>query len=250
MTFIRRMKKMRKISTFLKETDADMGIGAMIVFIAMVLVAGIAASVLIQTANRLEIQAMTTGQETTAEVATGIGVNSIAGEKTGNYNITTLVGDGTVIYWANGTIANATISISPRAGSKDIDLSNVVVEVTDSTNKIVLQYNNGNFFTNPVAGGVFATGAFDGTAQQFGIIVLEDADRSAIDNTNNPVINKGDSVLLCFSPALSFPSATSGESGWNERTDIWGMVIPEDGATGIFAFRTPASLADTIYNLY
>jgi flagellin FlaB len=42
----------------------SIGIGAMIVFIAMVLVAGIAASVLIQTSNRLEMQAMKTGQDT------------------------------------------------------------------------------------------------------------------------------------------------------------------------------------------
>ncbi|MCJ7696721.1 MAG: flagellin, partial [Thermoplasmata archaeon] len=77
---------MRKISRILKEDDlGDMGIGAMIVFIAMVLVAGIAASVLIQTANRLEIQAMKTGQETTEEVATGIGVEDITGQK-GSYN--------------------------------------------------------------------------------------------------------------------------------------------------------------------
>ncbi len=77
---------MRNIKRILKENDlGDMGIGAMIVFIAMVLVAGIAASVLIQTANRLEIQAMKTGQETTEEVATGIGVEDITGQK-GSYN--------------------------------------------------------------------------------------------------------------------------------------------------------------------
>ncbi len=69
---------MGKITKKLKADDiGDMGIGAMIVFIAMVLVAGIAASVLIQTANRLEIQAMTTGQETIGEVSTGLGVTAI-----------------------------------------------------------------------------------------------------------------------------------------------------------------------------
>ena len=47
---------------FWDEDAGAIGIGAMIVFIAMVLVAGIAASVFIQTADNLQIQAMVTGQ--------------------------------------------------------------------------------------------------------------------------------------------------------------------------------------------
>ncbi|MEM0493227.1 MAG: archaellin/type IV pilin N-terminal domain-containing protein, partial [Candidatus Thermoplasmatota archaeon] len=58
----------------------DIGIGALIVFIAMVLIAGIAASVLVQTANRLEIQAMQTGEQTKGEVSTGLSVFDINGE--------------------------------------------------------------------------------------------------------------------------------------------------------------------------
>jgi len=79
-TYRRDVNQMGKITKKLKADDiGDMGIGAMIVFIAMVLVAGIAASVLIQTANRLEIQAMETGQETIGEVSTGLAVTGISG---------------------------------------------------------------------------------------------------------------------------------------------------------------------------
>ncbi len=214
----------------LKEDDlGDMGIGAMIVFIAMVLVAGIAASVLIQTANRLEIQAMQTGQQTTEEVATGIGVEDISGQK------------GTIAGWTADSILNVTICVSPRSGSNDIDLSNAVVEISDSTSKYLLAYDSGNWFAAPDAAGVFSTAAFDGTALQFGVIVLEDADGSCA--AANPVINRGDHVLLTMSAGECF-------SGLTERTDIWGMVIPESGAPGVFAFRTPASYPDTIYDLY
>jgi len=61
---------------------ASIGIGAMIVFIAMVLVAGIAASVLVQTSSRLEMQALKTGHETISEVASGIKVESVDGYNT------------------------------------------------------------------------------------------------------------------------------------------------------------------------
>jgi archaeal flagellin FlaB len=217
------MKKMRNIKKMLKEDDlGDMGIGAMIVFIAMVLVAGIAASVLIQTANRLEIQAMQTGQQTTEEVATGIGIEDITGEVVG------------------GTIENVTICVSARSGSDDIDLSNTVVELSDSTNKYLLTYNTTLMCNDPAATGVFDTTAFS-TDASFSIIVLEDADNSCVDL--NPVINRGDHVLLAISPDALF-------GGLAERTDIWGMVIPETGASGVFAFRTPASYPDTVYDLY
>ena len=234
---------MRKISRMLKENDlGDMGIGAMIVFIAMVLVAGIAASVLIQTANRLEIQAMTTGQETTEEVATGVGVEDITGQKVGALNLY-----GTT-YATNDSIVNMTICVSPRSGSRDIDLANTVIELSNSDAKYILNYNDTLFLESEIqTTGIFATGAFGGgtwdnsTTNDFAIIVLEDADGSCTET--NPVINRGDHVLLTLTVAESF-------GGLTERTDIWGMVIPENGAPGIFAFRTPASYSDTIYDLY
>jgi flagellin FlaB len=231
---------MRNIKRILKENDlGDMGIGAMIVFIAMVLVAGIAASVLIQTANRLEIQAMQTGQETTEEVATGVGVEDIAGE-TGNHNFTVGLASGEE-GWINGTILNITIGVSPRSGSMDIDLSNTVIELSDSTDKYILTYFQTNFLLTPDTSGIFTHDHFDGNSQQFGVIVLEDADDSCV--AANPVINRGDHVLLTISTGYNF-------QGLAERTDIWGMVIPESGASGIFAFRTPASYTDTVYDLY
>jgi archaeal flagellin FlaB len=119
------MKKMRKISKILKEDDlGDMGIGAMIIFIAIVLVAGIAASVLVQTANRLEIQAMTTGQETIREVSTGLAVIDIEGLN------------------ESGVIVNMTIAVRARAGSGDIDLSRTIIELTDGTKKTLLTYDS------------------------------------------------------------------------------------------------------------
>jgi len=108
-----------KMIKFIRNKAGDMGIGAMIVFIAMVLVAGIAASVLVQTANKLEIKAMTTGQQTTKEVSTGLHVIDMEGMV------------------AVGKVTRLTMTIQSRAGSSDIDLAQTVIEITDGTVKAV-----------------------------------------------------------------------------------------------------------------
>ena len=204
------------------------GIGAMIVFIAMVLVAGIAASVLVQTANRLEIQAMQTGDQTRREVSTGIAVFDIEGHVSG------------------GKIDNMTISVRPRAGSQSIDLSTTVIEIADGTKKVVLSYNssaswNFNSSVDSDDGQVFGTGGWNETNEEFGIIVLEDSDSSC--TQTNPVINRGDLVMLCINTYNCF-------SGLDPRDDVWGIILPEEGASGVFSFRVPASLSDTVYDLY
>lgn len=113
----------------LKKNDfGAIGIGAMIVFIAMVLVAGIAASVLIQTASKLETQAMVTGQETTSEVATGLAVGDVEG-----FAVT------------GSDISRLAIQVRPRAGSTEIDLSELVIELSDSSKKLVLNYSADEF---------------------------------------------------------------------------------------------------------
>jgi archaeal flagellin FlaB len=222
---------MRNIRKILKEDDlGDMGIGAMIVFIAMVLVAGIAASVLIQTANKLEIQAMVTGSETTREVSTGLAVVDIEGQNTG------------------GIITEMTITVRARAGSGDIDLSQTTLELTDGTIKTLLTYDptqsqfnissdsNGSIFASDlwtVSGGL--------TNEQFGILVLQDEDSSI--TATNPVLNRGDLVMLCVSTNSCF-------TGLDPRDDIQGLVSPEQGASGIFAFRVPSSLTEVVYDLY
>lgn len=220
---------MGKITKKLKADDiGDMGIGAMIVFIAMVLVAGIAASVLVQTANRLEIQAMQTGQETIGEVSTGIAVTAIDGHVGGNF------------------LDLMSITVQPRAGSSTIDLGQTYVELSDSSTKVVLMYDNTKFTDTPgVTGDLFGVSYTGLTAQHFGVIVLQDADSSL--SALHPVLNKGDKVMLTVNLAAIFTV----NPGLGTRIPVWGTVQPEEGAPGVFAFTTPSSFAaTTVFNLY
>jgi flagellin FlaB len=216
---------MGKKHNILKKEVGSIGIGAMIVFIAMVLVAGIAASVLIQTSTRLETQAMASGQETISEVSTGIAVDSVEGHKSGT------------------TLNYIVIEVRPRAGSQDVDLTETVLELSDSTTKNLMTQDSSTFTDwDGINGDIFAAGNFVASALKYGIIVLEDADSSCSSGTV-AVINKGDHVLLTVDVNTAF-------GGLSTRTDVFGQVIPEEGSPGVISFTTPASYgSDTVFEL-
>ena len=197
---------------------ASIGIGAMIVFIAMVLVAGIAASVLIQTATRLEMQALKTGQGTISEVASGLNVEAVEGNASVSSNVINLMA----------------IELKCRAGSPDIDLSQTVIEISDASTKHLLRHS-GNTPTDDadVNGAIFNVSNF-GSSTTFDVIVLQDADSSV---TSDTVINFGDHVVLAVDVANIFTT----HSGLRPRTDVSGVVISEEGVPGIIGFTTPSS---------
>ena len=215
----------------LNKDVGSIGIGAMIVFIAMVLVAGIAASVLIQTSSTLESQALATGRETTDEVATGLSVFGILG-----YADTSTDAD----------ISKVAIGIRPRAGSKGIDINETYVELSDSITKVIFNCTNSFFLEPDGSDDIFGAAVFpdyggSGDGSQFGVLVIEDADNSITGNTV-VVINRGDKIYLGI-------NATAAFGDLSERTDIWGIVVPEYGSPGVISFRTPASYTDDVMDL-
>ena len=104
---------------FRTETNdrGQVGIGTLIVFIAMVLVAAIAAGVLINTAGLLQSQAESTGEESTDQVSNSLSIQSITGE------VTQEDGGGDAI----GAVA---IDVGLGPGSNPIDLADATVSWT------------------------------------------------------------------------------------------------------------------------
>jgi archaellin len=68
-------------------TKGEMGIGTLIIFIALLLVAAVAAGVLIQTAGSLQERALTTGDQAKSQISTNIRVTEVSGSDGSDGNI-------------------------------------------------------------------------------------------------------------------------------------------------------------------
>ena len=198
------------------------GIGTLIVFIAMVLVAAVAAAVLINTSGYLQQRAEATGRQTTKEVASGLKIDSVIGHVNSN------------------KIDLMAIYVSPNAGSEEIDLSQARLYLSDGDSSYILGYNSGKFIDDSAFNGDVFGESFP-TNKTFGIIVIQDADGSLSDTT--PTLNAGDIVILTVNTTAVF-------GGIEPRTEVVIELRPEFGAPGYTKVVTPPSYGtDTIIEL-
>ncbi|MEA1905933.1 MAG: archaellin/type IV pilin N-terminal domain-containing protein [Euryarchaeota archaeon] len=141
-----------------KDNQAQVGIGTLIIFIAMVLVAAVAAAVLIQTSGVLQQKAQTTGKEATKEVSSNIDLDSIEGWR-GGMNASSSVEDT-----FSSQIYRLDLRASLKVGSEPVDMNQVVITITDGTTTNDLRYIEGDLVTAKALVGSSGTGRYTASA--------------------------------------------------------------------------------------
>ena len=231
---------------FEERTDrGQVGIGTLIVFIAMVLVAAIAAGVLINTAGFLQTQSEQTGQQSSAQVTDRLEPVS----KTGNVSVynstnesvsgsdTTIVPESSAnLSKENQSLAVNEISmvVQKSPGASDINMSATTFEFVgpDGTDRFA--------FTNEtVVNKTDSTGPDDRTR------TLQDNDDSLNESQGNGLILNSRTdrlvVSLDLNATVNNDAFVNGPLEPGDTATI--RVNTESGATSIIRIQVPQSLS-------
>lgn len=232
--------KLKKMFSLKVDNKAETGIGTLIIFIAMVLVAAVAATVLIHTAGTLQQRAQSTGQQTTNQVSTGLQVTQISG----------IVNNTSAPTY--GHIQWIAIYLTDTAGSQPVNLANVTVTLTYEGVTSSLVYVGSSGFHSVAANGtqnVFTPWAFSaidsGAAAantSFAVLALTDSTNSL--SANYPVLQFGDQVALLINV-----SAVFGTNGITQGQQVSGQVTPPTGNPGVVQFTAPEAFTQAVVQL-
>jgi archaeal flagellin FlaB len=210
----------------LKNTHAEVGIGTLIVFIAMVLVAAIAASVIMQTAESLQQRAYAVGKQTIRDVSSGIRIIGVTGY--------TDVNKTRIEYLA--------IAITPRAGSYDIDLNKTLLYL-ELNNFTILSLNTAAKAGSVSQGGVFSTlNTSLLNATNYGVIAIHDADSSIL--LGNGMSTSDQAMLI-----VNLTAALSSTNGLQPGEVLEGKLVPDVGVSGIFVINAPSAFKYRVQEL-
>ena len=205
-------------------TDEDrgqVGIGTLIVFIAMVLVAAIAAGVLINTAGFLQSQAEATGQESTDLVSERIDVTSTVGivEDTDGDNPTNL--------------SAIRVGVAGAAGADQIDLSTATIQAVGPNGQNNLVFNATNSTGDPLD-----SDTHDATDVQEGNFAVQDSDGEFV-SADEAVLDSDNRFTIVFNPETEpFGDVEADEVFGESDTSSLDIVSPS-GATTSVELRAP-----------
>jgi flagellin FlaB len=217
-----------------EDNQAMVGIGTLIVFIAMVLIAAVAASVLINTSETLQSRAKTVGTSTIREVSAGIAIEQVTGYTNPEKSL----------------IEYLALQVRPRAGSKDIDLSLCTLSVLYNNLSIVklneslvqnVNLDNKSVFHTPIVSGSPYTIVENTSQLYFGVIAVHDPDGSILTTQG---MNSGDRALLIINL-----SALLDTGGLEPRKAVSGTLAPEIGIKAEYDVTAPSVFSMRIVKL-
>ena len=193
---------------------ADMGIGTLIIFIAMLVVAGITANVLIQTTQSLQSSALLTGRQAQRAISTFPEINRIIGVD------------------VNNAIQDIRVEMKLSPGSEGIDLSNAMLSLETNNFGYNYIYSDGDCINDSITGYTTDSLNMNGT---FTIRYLVRGN-----SYQNGYLQRGDIIELCFA---------SGETiDHNNRMEV--RFIPQIGMTATSSFYSPNIITGTRVRLF
>ena len=199
-----------KVVSFMDSKKAEMGVGTLIIFIAMLLVAAVAAGVLLQTAGSLQQKALVTGSQTQGEISTNARVIEVSAT------------DASV----SRAVTNFSMQMKLSPGSDPIKFAEVTLTFSTDNATVTLAYDNSSNLSN------FST---VGTVGTFTVEYL-------INGTNHLAGNlqRGDVARLYWAAASSIP----------EDSHVRINFIPKVGAATLVEFNTPDVMSTQRVYLY
>jgi len=152
----------------LNNETADVGIGTMIILIAIILVATVAAIMLLYSTGELQQKATITAKDAPSKVTTNIVIDSVFGDRLNSTEPGLQPG-----------IQGISIRIKPEVGTISMDLRQIIITKMSSSENVVLNYSNTS-----------------GTVNSFSASTVRDEDGSF--SADAPVLNSGDLVDIEF----------------------------------------------------
>ncbi len=200
---------MKLRTSWKKDKRAEMGVGTMIIFIAMVLVAAVAASVLISTANKVREQAQNTGDQAINNVASGFVVQDVTGTVDPTF----------------ASMTDLTIQMRLQAGSPNMNMDLVSIQFVSGTTNDMLSFVAGQ--ANVASGGAVAGTSYSANTTNTNAW-----------GTGNHVVQQGDMITVTITGLdLSYSAAATVK------------IVPAYGSATLISFVTPSYYNTEYVNL-